>query len=276
VLGLNKDHVPIVRRFVRAGRIFTHLICGLLLACVLSILSVVLPKKYPAIRARWTRHWLSSAISKLGIRIVVVGHLPAHTALFVANHISWLDILALAAVTEGDFIAKQEVREWPLLGWLASRGGTLFVRRGQANACKLVIEETAFRLKSGRNVILFPEGTTTTGEQVLPFKPLMLRAAVLAQTPIQPVALSYEIAGGHQERAAFVGEMGFVSHLWTVMGLRDMRLHINITEPLTVSGKHERQLAETASRLVTEKLGLYKNTSSQNSLIDTQVTRSIC
>ncbi len=187
---------------------------------------------------------------------MVAGHSPAHTSLFAANHISWLDILALAAVTEGDFIAKQEVRGWPLLGWLASQGGTLFVRRGHVNACKRVIEEAAFRLKSGRNVILFPEGTTTTGEQVLPFKPLLLRAAVLAQMPVQPVALRYEIADGHQERAAFVGEMGFVSHLWKVMGLRAMRLHISFTQPLSVIGHHERQLAEAACRAVAGELGV--------------------
>ncbi|MGA9855578.1 MAG: lysophospholipid acyltransferase family protein [Gammaproteobacteria bacterium] len=256
MLGISSEHVTILRRSVRAARIAAHLIYGLLLACVLWIIAATLPQKYLRIRARWVRRWLSSAVSILGIRISVAGHLPVQNALFVANHISWLDILAMAAVTEGDFIAKQEVREWPLLGWLVSQGGTLFVRRGHAIACKRIIEETAFRLKSGRNVILFPEGTTTTGAQVLPFKPLLLRAAVLAQMPVQPVALRYEIPSGHQERAAFVGEMGFVSHLWKVMGLRDIRLHISFTRPLAVIGTTERQLAEAASQAVADKLGI--------------------
>jgi 1-acyl-sn-glycerol-3-phosphate acyltransferase len=254
--GRVSGRVSIIRQVWRALRILLHIIYGVLLAGTLRVVRFTSPKRYSNIRAKWARHWLSAAIEVLGIRLSVEGRAPTGTSLFAANHISWVDVLALAAVVEADFIAKQEVRRWPLLGWLVSRGGTLFVRRTQPNACKRVIEESAFRLKSGRSIVLFPEGTTTTGDQVLPFKPLLLRAAVLAQVPVQPVALRYEVAGECRERVAFVGEMGFLTHLWKVLGLRGVCLHIGFCTPLSANAGHERQLAEAACRTVAGKLGV--------------------
>lgn len=250
------DPVLSVRLSLRAIRIIVHIIYGLLLAMVLTVTGSFAPKRYLRLRSLWTRRWLSAAVRILGVHITLTGRQVTGTALFTANHVSWLDILAMAAVLDGDFIAKQEVRNWPLLGWLAMNGGTLFVQRGKTSHCKRVIEEATFRLKSGRNVILFPEGTTTDGRQVLPFKPVLLRSAVLAHVPVQPVALQYHTCNGRKQRVAFLGEADFISDLWKVMAMKKIHLHISFCSPLQSGAVHERSLAESACMEVTRRLGL--------------------
>ncbi len=109
----------------------------------------------------------------------------------VANHISWLDIALLGGVANPRFLSKQEVRQWPVIGWLAEKSGTLFITRGKAGAAAQASATILQALQSGRSVLLFPEGTTTTGNDVRTFHARLLAPAFDANVPVQPVAVRY-------------------------------------------------------------------------------------
>ncbi len=134
--------------------------------------------------------------------------------LFVSNHISWIDVFALNAVGPVRFIAKAEISQWPLLGRLARRTGTLFIERGRRHAVRRVVHEAAHRLNQGQPIAVFPEGTTTTGEHVLPFHSNFIHAAVLAQAPVVPVTIQYVNSNNeHTTTPAYVDNQSLVENV---------------------------------------------------------------
>ena len=201
-----------LRRLTRAGLLALHLLLAVSIAlCVLLMPSYALRRHVPKLSA-W---WLRRGIAILGVRVLARGRPHDAPVLMLANHISWLDILVLATQSDSGYVAKAEVAQWPLLGWLFQVGGTEFVRRGSMEDLTRVLEQMAWRLKAGQQLTVFPEGTS--GATVLPgrFRPRLLQAAVAAKVPVQPVAIYY---GSHPESLAFVGEESFVHNLWTLMG----------------------------------------------------------
>ena len=201
-----------LRRLLRAGLLMGHLVFGSLLALGVVLLPfAAVRRRVPAI----TAGWLSRGVAILGVRVLARGRPHPRPVLMLANHISWLDILVLATQSDSGYIAKAELADWPLLGWLAQVGGTEFIRRGSYADLARVREQMAWRLKAGQRLTVFPEGTS--GSQVLPsrFRPRLIQAAVAAKVPVQPVAIYY---GSHPERIAFVGEDSFLSNLWTLLG----------------------------------------------------------
>jgi len=166
----------------------------------------------------------------LGVRVKASGVARAGATLFVANHISWLDIFCIAAVCPTHFLAKQDVAAWPLLGWLCRRAGTAFIRRGGENGAAEAMEQLAWRLRQGQRVLVFPEGTSTAGETVRRFYPRLFQAALLARCPVQAIALRYphpDGINGINRAIPFVGDDELLPHLWRVLG-----------EPATVAELH--------------------------------------
>lgn len=141
--------------------------------------------------------------------------------LFVSNHISWLDVFAFNAIGPVRFIAKSEIAKWPLIGGLARRTGTLFIERGSRHAVKYVVNEAAKRLESGEPLVVFPEGTTTKGDYVLPFHSNLLHSAVLANTHVVPVNIQY-LDQNNQKTSlpAYVGEQSLLDNLKLLMANR--------------------------------------------------------
>ena len=138
--------------------------------------------------------------------------------MFVANHISWLDIFCIAAVCPTHFLAKQEVAAWPLFGWLSRRAGTAFIRRGGERGAAEATEQLVWRLRRGERVLVFPEGTSTAGESVRRFYPRLFQAALLARCPVQAIALRYPRPGGINRAVPFVGDDKLLPHLWRLLG----------------------------------------------------------
>ncbi len=154
----------------------------------------------------------------MGIRARYRGPAVTGPVLMVANHVSWADILVLGARWPFAFLAMAEVRRWPLVGWLAGRVGTLFIRRGEGASDAL--RQVAAVLREGRSAILFPEGRTTDGTRVARFHPRLLQAAVETGAPVQPVALGYQDRGsenGAPSRVTYADEAGFLEGLWRVI-----------------------------------------------------------
>lgn len=232
-----------------SGRIVAltlHVAGGACLALMLITIRVSAPKTASRLGSSLTPWWLRILGRILGVRVFAYGEPAAEPVLFVANHISWLDIIVLADVVGADFIAKQEVRDWPLLGWLAQVGGTLFVRRGDFRAARHMEEQMALLLAGGRNLMLFPEGTTTRGDIPKPFKPRLFQAALRAGSAVQPVAISYQGSGELRDCVAFVGEQSLLENLWSLLGLRSIAVTVRLMPPLAGKSANPRTLAMTA------------------------------
>jgi 1-acyl-sn-glycerol-3-phosphate acyltransferase len=232
-----------MRRGWRVPRALWRLLRGLLhtargvLTCGLLFPWLDAPR-----RMRHVGRWSERLLQLLGIECIVSGHPHAAPAMLVANHVSWLDILALNAVQPARFVSKAEVRHWPLLGWLVACAGTLFIERERKRDALRVVHQVAAALRAGEIVALFPEGTTSGGEAVLPFHANLLQAAISAQAPIQPVALRYMDADASISVAApYVGETSLGESVRRVLLAERLQVRVTLLAALPAAGFTERR-----------------------------------
>lgn len=235
-------------------RMATALIFTLLCMPIQSVL-LLLPgpakNAFPRFYGR-TICWL------IGLRLRVIGR-PSGSprTLYVANHSSWLDILVLGATLEARFVSKSEVGNWPLIGWVAKLGRTVFVSRtrGRTGA---EAQEMRTRMEAGDSLILFPEGTTSDGARVLPFRSSFFSVASAAEQ-VQPVTLVYDRLGGlpvgRRDRPLFAwyGDMQTASHAWRLLRRTGTRVTVVLHAPFPPETVPDRKLlAARAGRAVSE------------------------
>lgn len=248
------NRAPRAVRVVRWARLVGHL------AGAVYLLGVQWPRAAPARREVLAARWSQGLLALLAVRIEIEGSIPepsAGSVLIAANHISWLDIFAINAVRHTRFIAKQEIRRWPLAGWIAARAGTLFLERGSRRDAARTTDAMAEALRAGHWVGLFPEGTTTAGDELLRFHSALFEPAIAHGAPVQPVALRYEHPDGTLLReAAFVGEMSFAQSLASVISVRRTVLRVVFPGPLSPEGVSRRELATEAHRRIAARLNL--------------------
>jgi 1-acyl-sn-glycerol-3-phosphate acyltransferase len=171
--------------------------------------------------------------------------------LIVANHISWLDIVVLNALQPSRFIAKAEMRRWPLVGPLSTACGTLYVDRARRHATHAVNRGAAAALARGEVITVFPEGTTTDGADVLPFHGSLLQPVVDAGGHVQPIAIRYCTEHGERNDApAYVGETTLGQSFWRVVGERRMHVELQVVPPLAARSRHRRELARDAEAAI--------------------------
>jgi 1-acyl-sn-glycerol-3-phosphate acyltransferase len=174
----------------------------------------------------------------------------------VGNHISWIDIYAYLSVGDFRFVAKSEVKAWPLIGWFARNIGTIFVERDRPRDAVRVGRELRDALEAGHAVCLFPEGTTTDGSVVLPFSSVLVSAAVDRGVPVQPVSIAYcRPDGGACTRAAFTGDATLVASIWELAGGGRSVVRLSFLDPIPVAGIDRRALARRAEDAVRASLG---------------------
>jgi 1-acyl-sn-glycerol-3-phosphate acyltransferase len=189
------------RAWLRIARVALHLGGGL--ATVLALY----PMLAHGARAAAARRWTTRLLEILGVRLQQGGAPVARGALLVANHISWLDVLVVNSICPATFVSKHEIASWPLVGVLLARTGTILLRRGSGRAARKAVDEIGALLGAGRAVAIFPEGTTSDGSCVLPFRPALFQAAVDRRRKVLPLALSYHGSCGEPCSAAeFVGD----------------------------------------------------------------------
>ncbi|MGE4408562.1 lysophospholipid acyltransferase family protein, partial [Pseudomonas sp.] len=157
-----------LRLYGRLLHVAAIILLGLLLAAGLGLAARCAMRASPLRKQRLTRWFLACLANALPFRVRVIGELPAQPMLWVANHVSWCDIPLLGMLLPISFLAKAEVRGWPVLGWLAQQAGTLFIRRGAGDAAQ-VNRQLARHLEQGRHLLIFPEGTSTDGSGVRNF-----------------------------------------------------------------------------------------------------------
>lgn len=175
--------------------------------------------------------WHGRLARALGVRIRATGHLVPGS-LLVCNHISWLDAMVLGAQGPVSFLSKAEVRDWPLAGWMAARGGTLFIARGGNQTGELALQIGA-RIAAGECFAIFPEGTTSRGLGVRRFHPRLFAIAQQPGLKVQPVALAYRRAGerGPDLTIPYVDEQSLAANLWTLLRHPGLVAEVHLLPP---------------------------------------------
>jgi len=184
-------------------------------------------------RAKWLHHWCRFACRLLGVHLTTRGEMP-DAGLLVSNHLSYLDIVALSALRPCVFVAKRDVRAWPLFGWLARAAGTIFVERNCRTAATKEVMRLSAAIESGLLVVLFPEGTSSDGATVLPFKSSLLQAAVAARCPIAAAGIDYQLEDGSvADEVCYWRDMTLVPHLLNLFGKKSIEstLHFSTARP---------------------------------------------
>jgi 1-acyl-sn-glycerol-3-phosphate acyltransferase len=177
--------------------------------------------------------------------------------LVLANHVSWIDVFAINAVTPCRFVAKAEIGRWPLLGALVTRSGTLYIERGRRHAVASMNHRVREHLKAGETIVVFPEGTTSDGTGLLPFHSNLLAPAVEVGAPVWPLALRYTERGMPSTAAAFVGDMGLVTSLARTLAARDLVIRITVLPAIEVTHHENRHAVARAARVaIAGALGL--------------------
>ena len=196
-------------------------------------------------RLRLKQLWSQQLLGMLGVRLRADAALPPCPALLVANHVSWLDILAVHAVCpQARFVSKADVRGWPVLGWLVGRAGTLFIERESKRDALRVVHQMAEALRQGDTVAVFPEGTTGEGHEPLPFHANLLQAAVATGTLTQPLALRYSEPGhAVSPTAQWVGDTTLGESLWRIATTPGLAVHVTVLPMQDPAGLERRALA---------------------------------
>ncbi|MBM3117711.1 lysophospholipid acyltransferase family protein [Jeongeupia naejangsanensis] len=187
-------------------------------------------------------------LTLLQIRVQVHGISPGiypPNHLLLSNHISWLDIFVLNAVTVSQFVAKSEIRNWPLIGRLCCGARTLFIERERRRDTARVNGAILHSLQQGECVAIFPEGTTSDGASILPFRSSLLQAAIDADATIQPVYLRYTNSKGQRCcAAAYVDEISFGESLWRILGHRGLTVELSFLAPFSAGENDRRALTQ--------------------------------
>lgn len=207
-------------------------------------------------RRRLTRAWSRQLLALLDIRIEACSNLAAIDAgLLAGNHISFIDIFVINAVLPSAFVAKSEVRHWPLIGWLCRRSGTVFIERGSRKAAHQAHGQMLAALAAGQRLAIFPEGTTTTGDRLLPFHAALFQSAIDAAVPVHALALSYRGRDGAPSAApAYIDEISLIDCLVSVLEAGGLVARVSLAERFAPPLPDRRHLAHRAHQAVATAL----------------------
>jgi 1-acyl-sn-glycerol-3-phosphate acyltransferase len=237
-------------RFLTLLRLIGHVFKG----CF--ILLLVFPWLKAGQRHHSIRKWCKQLLGIFQMRLTVIGAEQLEDAhyLMAANHISWIDIHVINSFKPHYFVAKAEVASWPVFGWMAKQLGTLFIERGKANSIRKMVLEVSGQLSS-KAICIFPEGTSTDGKQVAPFKSNLFEAAIVANAPVYALAIQYfDVRTGNKTTApAFIGDMGLLDSIWNLVYSPPICAQISISKKLPEL-KERKALAELSQSLIAEQL----------------------
>ncbi len=262
---MQKNHF--LTRYYRISRIFIHTIVGLtLVAVVLPLISK--PTNYKLIQ--W---WCGGLLRAFNIKVLLYGKLPppdTSRTMFVANHISWSDIHALNSVIPLRFIAKSDIKSWPVFGYLARNSNAIFIDRAKRQEAGRLVELTKDSLLAADNVCFFPEGTTSDGTgtdgtginsnrpqdpPVLAFKSSVLQAVIDAKAQIWPIAIRYSHPDGSiNTQMAYAGDTTLIESMQNILNQKNPTVDLHFLTPIQASGENRRDLSQAAYDAIVAKL----------------------
>lgn len=200
-------------------------------------------------------YWSRLVCFSCGLKVYVHGVKPASPVLLVANHVSWLDIPIIHSLMLAGFVAKSEIKNWPILGWVTLAGDTLFLKRGSAESRKGVLTQIKNRLKTQRSVAVFPEGTVTDGSYLRTFHRQLIHAAIETETPVFPVAIKFiNKDGSRNDQVGFLNDEFFLTHVWRILSLPNSTVEIHCGELVTDFGSGARAVTLEARKTIEKEL----------------------
>lgn len=240
------------RLFYRVPCLLLHVVISL----PLTMLSLSFPLRYVRFRQRpvgeYAQRWWSATTCRIfGLKRRVTGSLAPGPVLVAANHISWLDIQVLHGISPMGFVAKAEIGNWPLAGWIAGFGETIYHRRGSHDSASSVVEVMVQRLTAGRKVAIFAEGGILPGDGVKRFHARLFAAAIESEAPVQPVMLRYMQAGKLYPEITFLPDENFMENFFRLLRQPPCMAEVCFGAPMEVQGKQRRELAGEAQAVVT-------------------------
>ena len=249
---MTHNRTPRLVRALRWARLFAHL------ATAMALLRFVFPRSSRERRRALIAWWSRKLLALLNVTAAVDGtppH-PGEAAMIAANHISWLDIFLISALRPTRFIAKSEIRDWPVAGFIAQRSGTIFIRRAQRRDTARINERVHAALVEGDCVGLFPEAQTTEGDRLLKFHSSLFEPAVANRARVHPAAIRYEHPDGSLCRApAYVGELSFAQSMGLIIRTRCIVARVAFAQPIEPGEQTRREVAAQAHARVASLLG---------------------
>jgi len=246
--GAAAPRVALHVRSWRAARVSVHILAGI------ATTTFVFPRADAERRRALTRRWCLKLLALMRVEARIhgaIGNDDGGNVLIVANHISWLDIFVINAHRPARFVAKAELAGWPLVGRLISGAGTIFIERARKTDTHRVNRVAADALASGDVIVVFPEGTTTDGRQVLKFHGSLLQPICDADGHVLPVAIRYrDREGNHAAAAEYVGETSFAESFWAVCGEPRIVVDLITSPPVPARDRHRRDLAREAEAAI--------------------------
>ncbi|HRV76857.1 MAG TPA: lysophospholipid acyltransferase family protein [Thauera sp.] len=241
--GVGAARAGAMLRATRWTRLGLHLLQGVL--TIAAVYPFTGRDTHQALRRRWSL----GLLRVLGMRLEHRGEAVAPGCMLVANHVSWVDIFAINALAPAAFVSKAEVRAWPVIGWLAAKNDTIFLRRGSRGHARIINEETAALLDAGCNVAIFPEGTTTDGAALLHFHAALLQPAIACGHPVQPLALQYRTPDDRFSRTpAYDGELSLGECIANIIAAPRTVARITVAAPITTADGADRRTLATRTR----------------------------
>jgi len=271
-LAMSSHTTPVHRRLYRIARLLAHFARG----------QRIVRKRFPRLSTaeqdaeirRWARHLLD--ILRIDVRVhEAVSARPSH-CMVVANHLSWLDIFVIHAHQPGVFVAKSEIRDWPMIGALVDGVGTLFIARGSRTHARRTNERIVETLLSGRAVAVFPEGSTSSGDRLGHFHAALLQPASDAQAALLPIGMRYRAVDGKRTDAAdYIDDMTLFQSVWRIVSQPRLIAELHIDAPIAAQDANRRALARACEAAIARALDLplpHRHTETRDDLPDAQRT----
>lgn len=235
---------------LRLVRLIAHLFLGM------AICAFLFPFTDARGQEAHIRRWSRKLLRICGITLQIDSPQAIPRSLLVANHVSWLDIFVVNSLQPCRFVAKSDIRGWPMIGWLCAKTGTIFISRGKASDVRRIFKGLVDSMTRGEHVAFFPEGTTAPQGTLLPFHANLFEAAIDAKVPVQPYALRYlDAEGGLHPAANFIGDTTIVQSILAILKSRGMRAELRQLPLISTEGAHRRDLARAARVAIAVGLG---------------------
>lgn len=248
-------------RYFRISRISLHTLLGVM------TVSLLFPMASKSFKLRLIQWWCKQLLAAFNLQVTSHGHIPPKNqtmtnTMIVANHISWTDIHALNSIVPLRFIAKSEIKSWPVFGYLARKSNVLFIDRNKRHDAARIVKITSRSLMDGDNLCLFPEGTTTDGTRIMPFKSSIVQAALQANATIYPVAIRYPSPNGSiNTGVAYAGETTMRESMQQILLQKNPVVELHFLAPIKTTelsdeSTDRRELTLHIQGLIKNKLGL--------------------
>lgn len=209
-------------------------------------------------RRRRVRNWSRQCMRVCGVRLTVHGaerFFAQGGRFMVGNHVSWLDIFAVNSVHAVRFVAKEEVRSWPAIGWLAARAETVFIKRGNRRSSQQVRETLLGIFAENDCAVVYPEGTSTDGTELKPFRSNLFETAVVSGQAVWPIAVYYPRADGSPNTdMAFYGDLSLWQSFCRILPQRQSEVALYFLDPVSPAGKDRQQICDEAQAQIAAKL----------------------